>query len=181
MTFRLDHAIAALERTPGTLAALLGGLPEAWTRANEGPETFSPYDVVGHLIHGEKTDWIARARIILDHGEARPFDRYDRFAQQRESAGQPLGALLEEFARLRSDNLGTLRGWKLDEARLDRRGTHPILGTVTLRQLMATWVAHDMTHLHQIARVMAHQVRDDVGPWTKFLGVLRCQGHSDPA
>jgi hypothetical protein len=175
----LEHTIALLERTPGTLAALLDGLPDAWTRTNEGPETFSPYDVVGHLIHGEKTDWMVRARIILEHGEARAFDRYDRFAQLRDSAGKPLPALLAEFAARRRDNLMALRGLKLGPAELARRGTHPALGVVTLRQLLATWAAHDLTHLHQIARVMAHQLREEVGPWTAFLGVMRCQGHSD--
>jgi hypothetical protein len=179
VSFSLDHANALLERTPPTLEALLRDLPDAWTRANEGAETFSPYDVIGHLIHGEKTDWMARARIILEHGEARPFDRYDRFAQHRESAGRPLAALLAEFARLRAENLAALRALNLAPADLERRGTHPILGTVTLRQLLATWVVHDLTHLHQVARAMAHQYRGEVGPWDVFLGVLRCQGHSD--
>jgi DinB family protein len=181
MSFSLDHTTALLERTPPVLATLLDGLPDAWTLANEGPETFSPYDVVGHLIHGEKTDWIVRARIILDHGEARPFDRYDRFAQARESAGRTLSALLEEFAERRRENLATLRGWHLGPPDLARRGTHPILGPVTLGQLLATWAAHDLTHLHQISRVMAHQYREAVGPWTVFLGVLRCDGHSASA
>jgi len=177
VSFALDPAIALLERTPPTLTALLRDLPDAWTRANEGGETFSPYDVVGHLIHGEQTDWMVRARIILEHGEARPFDRYDRFAQRRES--RPLGVLLDEFARLRAENLASLGALKLRPADLERRGTHPILGTVTLGQLLATWTVHDLTHLHQISRAMAHQVRGDVGPWDVFLGVLRCQGHSD--
>ena len=177
--FSVDDTVAVLERTPATLAALLEGLPERWTLSNEGSDTFSPYDVVGHLIHGEKTDWIVRARIILEHGEARPFDRYDRFAQFREKV-RPLGARLEEFARLRRENLEILRGWNLGDSELERRGMHPILGSVTLRQLLATWAAHDMTHLHQISRVMAHQYRDEVGPWLSFLGVLRCDGHSAP-
>jgi DinB family protein len=181
MSFTLDQTIALLERTPPTLASLLDGLPDTWTRTNEGPETFTPYDVVGHLIRGERTDWIPRARIIREQGEARPFDRYDRFAQSRDSAGRSLGALLEEFAGLRQENLATLRGWKLGDEDLARRGTHPILGTVTLRQLLATWAVHDLTHLHQVARVMAHQYRGEVGPWDRFLGVLRCEGHSAPA
>jgi len=180
MAFTVDNTVAVLERTPATLAALLGGLPEQWTRSNEGAETFSPYDVVGHLIHGEKTDWIVRARIILEQGETRPFDRYDRFAQFRETWGSSLDARLEEFARLRRENLAVLRGWNLGDSELERRGRHPILGSVTLRQLLATWAAHDMTHLHQISRVMAHQYRDEVGPWVSFLGVLRCDGHSAP-
>jgi hypothetical protein len=179
MTFALDHTIALLERTPPTLTTLLVGLPDAWVRGTEGPETFSPFDVVGHLIHGEKTDWMVRARIILDHGEARPFDRFDRFAQLRESADRPLSGLLGEFTTLRRKNLAELREWNLDADDLGRRGTHPILGTVTLREMLATWAVHDLTHLHQIARAMAHQYRGEVGPWTAFLGVLRCQGHSD--
>jgi len=179
--FTIDRTVGLLARTPATLKAFLEGLPEEWTRTNEGGETFSPYDVVGHLIHGEKTDWMVRANIIREHGESRPFDRYDRFAQNRESAGKSLTTLLEEFAILRKANLEKLRGWALQAADLERRGTHPILGTVTLRQLLATWAAHDLTHLHQIARTMAHQYRDEVGPWTAFLGVLHCQGHSAPA
>jgi len=178
MEFSLDATTAVLERTPATLDAMLRGLPDAWTRSTEGEQTFSPFDVVGHLIHGEKTDWIPRARIILEHGESRPFDRYDRFAQERASAGQTLDQLLDEFARLRRENLATLRGFNLPAAAFDRRGMHPILGTVTLGQLLATWAAHDLTHHHQIARCMAHQYREAVGPWTKFLGVMHCQGHS---
>ncbi len=179
MHFDLNDTIAVLERTPATLDAMLRGLPDAWTRSNEGDRTFSPYDVIGHLNHGERTDWIPRARIILEQGESRPFDRYDRFAQERESAGKSLDHLLGEFATLRRDNLATLRGWKLEPAALLKRGTHPILGTVTLGQLLATWAAHDLTHHHQIARCMAHQYRDAVGPWTQFLGVMKCQGHSE--
>lgn len=179
MAFTLDHTIALLERTPGALRALLDGLPEFWTRADEGPDTFSAFDVVGHLIHGEKTDWLVRARIILDHGEERPFDRYDRFAQFRDSADRSLASLLDEFETLRRDNLATLSGWNLEDAELSRRGMHPALGVVTLRELLATWTVHDLTHLHQIARVLANRYRDDVGPWRVYLGVLRCQGHSD--
>lgn len=179
MTFSLDDAIALLGRTPEALAALLDGLPDAWTRGHEGPGTFSPHDVVGHLVHGEKTDWMVRARIILDHGESRPFDRYDRFAQSRDPAGRTLPDLLGEFASLRRDNLGELRRWNLTAADLERSGAHPALGSVTLRQLLATWAVHDLTHLHQISRAMAHQYRDEVGPWNAYLGVLRCQGHGD--
>ncbi len=179
MNFALDDVVALLERTPKALEALLDGLPDGWCRGDEGPGTFSPFDVVGHLIHGEKTDWMIRARIILDDGEARPFDRYDRFAQRRESADRTLPALLGEFEALRCENLRTLRGWNLSSADLDRRGTHPVLGKVTLRELIATWAVHDLTHLHQIARAMAHQYREQVGPWSAFLGVLRCQGHGD--
>ena len=179
MTFDLGQSIDILRRTPPVLRALLAGVDERWSGADEGPGTFRPFDVVGHLIDGEETDWIPRARIILEHGPSRAFDRYDRFAQSRESAGRSLEWLLEEFGRLRRENLATLRGWRLSESDLERPGTHPVLGPVTLRQLLATWVAHDMTHLHQIARTMAHQYRHEVGPWTAYLGVLHCQGHSE--
>ena len=178
MTSFLDTTTALLERTPPTLIAWLDGLPDEWNRANEGPDTFTPCDVIGHLVHGEKTDWIPRARIILEQGPARPFDRYDRFAQFQESAGKSLAVLLAEFDRLRRDNLAMLKSWNLGEADLARPGRHPVLGPVTLRQLLATWVGHDMTHLHQISRTMAHQVREEVGPWVAYLGVLHCQGHS---
>jgi len=179
MNFSLQDTIAVLERTPAALEAMLRGLPDAWTRTNEGDGTFSPYDVIGHLNHGERTDWIPRARIILEHGETRPFDRYDRFAQDRDSPGKSLDQLLDEFTILRRDNLRTLRGWNLDPAAFERRGMHPILGPVTLGNLIATWAAHDLTHVHQVSRCMAHQYRDAVGPWTKFLGVMHCQGHSE--
>lgn len=181
MAIDLDTTVALLSRTPAVLSAWLDGLPEAWIRTNEGPGTFRPYDVVGHLIHGEKTDWIVRARIILEHGESRPFDRYDRFAQLRDDPSTPLAARLAEFAELRRRNLDTLRGWDLTAEDLSRRGTHPVLGTVTLGQLLATWSVHDLTHVHQIARTMAKQSHADVGPWTAFLGVLHCEGHSAPA
>jgi hypothetical protein len=170
---------ALLARTPAMLDALLRDLPEAWTRRNEGGESWSAYDVVGHLIHGEKTDWIPRARIILEHGESRPFDKFDRLAQFRDSEEKSLDALLDEFAQLRASNLDTLRGMNLRDDDLARRGTHPALGTVTLGQLLATWAGHDLTHLHQISRVMAHQLREDVGPWTRYLGVMQCAGHSE--
>ncbi len=172
--FRLDEAYAVLERTPRVLDSLLRDLPESWTAADEGPDTFSPWEVVAHLIHGERTDWVPRLRIILAHGEARAFDPYDRFAQRRESAGKTLAQLLDEFAALRAGNLATLRGLALTEADLDRRGRHPDaeLGTVTLGQLLATWVAHDLAHLGQVARVMAKRYREDVGPWRKYLRVM---------
>jgi hypothetical protein len=179
MDFNLQDTLAVLERTPAALDGMLRGLPDAWTRSNEGDGTFSPYDVIGHLNHGERTDWIPRARILLEHGESRPFDRYDRFAQQRESAGKTLDELLDEFATLRRGNLDLVRSWNLDAAAFARRGTHPVLGTVTLGNLFATWTAHDLTHVHQISRCMAGQYRVAVGPWTKFLGVLHCQGHGE--
>ena len=172
MEFNLDRTIEILERTPGALHALLGGLPEAWTSPNEGPDTFSAFDNVGHLIHGERTDWIPRARIILAQGTNRRFEPYDRFAQQRESQGKSLAELLDEFARLRSGNVTILRGWRLNDAQLDLQGEHPEFGAVTLRQLLATWTAHDLGHVAQIARVLAKQYRDAVGPWRAYLPVL---------
>ena len=168
-----------LTRTPAALDALLRDLPDSWTRRNEGGESWSAYDVVGHLIVGERTDWIPRARIILEHGQSRPFDKFDRLAQFRESEGKSLGDLLDEFAQLRAQSLDALRALNLTDADLTRRGAHPALGTVTLGNLLATWAAHDLTHLHQISRVMAHQVHDDVGPWTRYLGVMQCAGHSE--
>jgi len=176
----LQHTIALLTRTPATLNALLRDLPEPWTMRNEGENTFNAFDVVGHLIHGERTDWMPRARMILQFGEARAFEAFDRLAQVRESQGKSLAQLLDEFARLRSENLGALRALNLTEEDLERRGRHPALGIVTLSQLLATWAAHDLTHLHQLSRIMAHQYRRAVGPWTAYLGVMQCAGHSAP-
>jgi len=178
MPATLEQTVALLARTPRALDALLRDLPDEWTRANEGDGTWSAYDVVGHLMHGERTNWMGRARMILEFGETRTFDRFDRLAQERESQGKTLGQLLDEFAQLRSQNLDELRALNLRADDLERRGRHPAFGTVTLGQLLATWPAHDMTHLHQISRVMAHQYRDAVGPWSVYLGVLQCSGHS---
>jgi len=172
MDFDLKNGIAILERTPHALRALLDGLGPDWTDADEGPETWSPYVILGHLIHGERTDWIPRARIILDQGARRRFEPYDRFAQFRESQGKSLAELLDELARLRAGNLATLAGWELTEAHLALEGEHPDFGPVTLRQLLATWVAHDLGHLAQTARVMAKQYREAVGPWRAYLPVL---------
>jgi hypothetical protein len=172
MQFQLAHAFEVLERTPPTFRALLGGLPEAWTAPNEGPETFSAYDNLGHLIHGERTDWIPRARIILAQGVDRRFEPYDRFAQYQESRGKCVAELLDEFALLRADNLIALRAWQLSDRELALEGEHPELGTVTLRQLLATWVAHDLGHVAQTARVLAKQYREAVGPWRAYLPVL---------
>ncbi|HXJ86183.1 MAG TPA: DinB family protein [Candidatus Binatia bacterium] len=177
MGFDLPQTIALLSRTPSTLNALLQGLPDAWTVSNEGSKSWSPYDIVGHLIHGERTDWMPRARMILEQGESRAFDPFDRLAQERESAGKSLAQLLDEFAQLRSGNLDALRALNLQPSDFDRRGHHPALGVVTLAQLLATWAVHDLTHLHQLSRVMAYQYRDVVGPWSAYLGVLHCQGH----
>ena len=176
--FNLDETIAVLTRTPATLDALLRGLPERWVRSNEGKDTWNAFDIVGHLIVGERTDWMPRVRVILENGEARPFDPFDRFAQSRESQGKSLEQLLDDFARLRRDNLAALQALNLRSEDLSRRGRHPALRVVTLSQLLATWAVHDLTHVHQLSRVMAHQYRDAVGPWSAYLGVLQCSGHS---
>lgn len=168
----LADALPVLERTPATLDAMLRGLPDGWVNAHEGGETWSPFDVMGHLVHGERTDWIARIRIILEHGETRAFDTFDRFAQFDESKGKTLSDLLDEFARLRAGNLRQLAALGLADADLDRRGLHPALGTVTLGNLLATWVAHDCDHIIQIARVIGRQYSDDVGPWAQYLRVI---------
>ena len=172
MDFDLNAGVAILERTPHVLRAMLAGLPAAWTDATEGPETWSPYVIVGHLIHGERTDWMARARIILAQGPERRFTPYDRFAQFHESQGKSLADLLDEFERLRAENLATLAGWRLTDAQLALEGEHPEFGAVTLRQLLATWVAHDLGHIAQTARVMAKQYRDAIGPWRAYLPVM---------
>jgi hypothetical protein len=172
MEFDLKSGTALLERTPATLRAMLSGLPPEWTDATDGPDTWSPYDVLGHLIHGERTDWIPRARIILAQGPERRFEPYDRFAQFRESQGKSLAHLLDELGSLRAENLATLAGWRLGDAELALEGEHPAFGRVTLRQLLATWVAHDLGHLVQISRTMARQYRDAVGPWRAYLTVM---------
>ena len=172
MEFALADGIPVLERTPASLRALLDGLPPGWVDATEGPETWSPYVVVGHLIHGERTDWIPRARIILAQGSQRRFTPYDRFAQFRDSQGRTLTQLLDEFTALRTDNVATLRAWKLSDTQLALEGEHPDFGAVSLRQLLATWVAHDLNHLVQVARVMAKQYREAVGPWRAYLSVM---------
>ena len=174
----LLHTTALLARTPATLNALLRDLPEVWTLQNEGGDSWTPFEIVGHLIHGELTDWMARARMILNYGETRPFDPFDRLAQERESKGKSLSQLLDEFASLRARNLEELRAMNLTENDLERSGLHPSLGPVTLSELLATWATHDLTHLHQLSRVMANQYSEAVGPWSKFLGVLHCNGHS---
>jgi hypothetical protein len=172
MDFELTEGAAILERTPSTLRALLGGVPPAWIERDEGPETWSPFVVVGHLIHGERADWIPRARIILEQGADRRFTPYDRFAQFHESAGKPLATLLDEFDHLRRENLATLRDWELTDTQLALTGEHPEFGRVTLGQLLATWVTHDLGHIAQIARVMAKQYRDAIGPWRAYLPIV---------
>jgi hypothetical protein len=178
MEHNTQDTIALLARTPAALDALLRGLPETWTHRNEGENTWSPFDIVGHLIDGEHTDWIPRVRIILQFGESKSFERFDREGFKRIIQNKSLGQLLDEFARYRSENLDQLRALNLQPKDLKRRGQHPTLGVVTLSELLATWAAHDLTHLHQISRVMAHQYRESVGPWIKFMGVFNCNGHS---
>ncbi len=168
----IDHVIDVLGRTPVALRALLAGAPEGWGRANEGPETFSAFDNIGHLIDGEETDWIPRARLILDQDADVRFPPYDRFRHRTRNAGRSLDSLLDEFERLRHANLGVLRSWRLTADQLALTGEHPTFGRVTLRQLLATWMVHDLGHIAQISRVLAKQHLDDVGPWVEFLPVL---------
>jgi hypothetical protein len=173
MSFDLTTGTAVLERTPRVLRAMLGGLPRELVRATEGPDTWSAFDVVGHLIHGDRCDWIARARMILAQGPERRFRPFDRTAMFRASQGKTLDDLLDEFASVRAENLATLAAWRLSEDQFDLTGEHPEFGTVTLRQLLATWVTHDLTHIAQITRVIAKHYGDAVGPWRTFLSVLK--------
>lgn len=170
--FDVESAIDLLRRTPGTLRELLGDIDERWSRATEGPDTFSPFDIVGHLIDGEETDWVPRARIILARGPNPAFEPYDRFRHRARNAGRSLESLLDEFARLRAANLELVRSWKLTADQLELPGMHPELGRVTLGQLLATWVVHDLGHLAQAARVMAKQYREAIGPWAPYLPVV---------
>jgi hypothetical protein len=178
--FNVADAVAVLTRTPATLNALLRGLPSIWVRGNEGKDTWNAFDIMGHLVFAERSDWMPRVRIVLENGDARPFDPFDRFAQQTESQDKSLEQLLDDFGHLRRDNLAALDALNLPLEALTRRGQHPALGVVTLSELLATWAVHDLTHLHQLSRVMAHQYRDLVGPWSAYLGVLHCAGHSAP-
>ena len=171
MDFSLEEAMPILERTPSVISRLLDELPEDWTRVNEGPDTWSPRQVVAHLINGERTDWIPRARIILKQDKIRRFDPFDRFADL--GTKRDLKVLLEEFDQLRSENVATLRGWNLKEKDLELTGEHPELGEVTMRQLLATWVVHDLSHIAQITRTMARAYTDAVGPWTVYFRVLQ--------
>ena len=169
----VDECCSILSRTPATLDSLLRALPEAWTSATDGPATWSPYDVIGHLVHAEKADWIPRLSVILEHGPARPFDPFDREAQFRESRGKSLPVLLDEFSAARRNSLERLRALELQPEDLERIGTHPDLGPVTTRQLLATWTAHDLGHLLQISRVMAKRYKQEVGPWAEYLSVMK--------
>jgi hypothetical protein len=179
MQYSLERSYEILERTPDVLTALLAGLSDEWVMPNEGPETFSPYDVVGHLIHGEKADWTVRTKMILKFGNTHTFEKYDRFAQYEESLptgqagkGKSLQQLLDEFAHIRKENMIWFKALNLTEDDLDRKGMHPVLGDVTLRYLLATWVVHDLTHIAQITRVMAKQYKEEMGPWLQFFRIL---------
>lgn len=172
MSFSLAEAVEVLERTPAVLDSLLRGIGPAWHGADEGPDTWSPREVVGHLVHGEESDWIPRARIILEHGEGRPFEPFDRLAHLERFGDRSLDDLLDLFSRLRRESLETLRGWDLSERELSLRGRHPAFGTVTLAQLLATWTVHDLGHLRQIVRVMASRYVEEVGPWREYLSIL---------
>jgi hypothetical protein len=172
MELDLERGVEILERTPRVLREMLSGLSPEWVDATEGPETWSPYDIVGHLIHGERTDWIPRAKIILAQGPDLRFIPFDRFAQFRESEGKTLADLLDEFEQLRAASVAALNEWQLSDDQLSLEGVHPAFGAVTLRQLLATWVAHDLGHIAQTARVLAKQYRDAVGPWREYLPVM---------
>lgn len=173
MTFDLDKSLEILRNTPAVLKSILFGLSDEWVFSNEGPGTWSPYDIVGHFIHGEKTDWITRSKIILSNDTDKTFEPFDRFAQFTDSKGKSLQQLLDEFERLRIDNLNTLKKLNPDQEALAKRGIHPDFGEVTLKELLATWVAHDLNHISQLCRVMAKQYRSEVGPWREYLGILR--------
>ena len=169
MKFDLDDAIEILERTPVVVANLLSGLSDSWIAGNEGGESWSPFDIAGHFVVGEKTDWLGRTKIILEHGTSRPFEPFDRFAQFHESKGKTVEDLLDEFARLRAENLQELSGL-VSKNDLDKKGVHPEFGEVTLRQLLAAWVVHDLGHIAQISRVMSKQYRNEAGPWVPVFG-----------
>jgi DinB superfamily len=172
MKYSAAKSIEILDRTPAVLAILLAGVSDDWVMNNEGPETFSPYDVLGHLIHGEKTDWVVRAKMILEFGNTKTFERWDRFAQYEESKGKSLQQLLHEFDAIRKENMLWFKTLHLTETDLDKKGMHPVLGEVTLRNLLATWVVHDLTHIAQVTRVMAKQYKDQMGPWPEFFRIL---------
>jgi hypothetical protein len=177
----LSNTLSLLACTPAALSALLRDLPDSLTQQNEGPGTWSPYDIVAHLHYNERTDWMPRVKIILQFGESRTFDPFDRERSISESQGKSLGQLLDDFAQLRARSLSELRALNLGPRELALRGSHPVFGPVTLAQLLATWPVHDLTHFHQLSRVLAHPQRAAVGPWSVYLGVLQCAGHSSQA
>jgi hypothetical protein len=181
LNHHLSQTVALLSRTPSALAALLRGLPDSWTFSTEGEGTWTAFDIIGHLIHAEHTDWIPRATMILQFGETQTFKPFNRQGQKENSRGKSLPRLLDEFADVRSNSLSELHALNLQPQDLERRGLHPAFGPVTLGQLLATWAVHDLTHLHQLSRLLAHQYREAVGPWSVYLGVLQCAGHSSAA
>jgi uncharacterized damage-inducible protein DinB len=178
MEHNLQQTISLLTRTPAALQALLSGLPDEWTLQNEGENTWNVFEVVGHLVHCDRTDWLSRAKWILEFGESRPFEPLNRLGHRQEIQEKSLEQLLKEFTQMRAENLDALRALNLRQKDLNLRGQHPALGVVTLSQLLAAWAAHDLTHLHQISRIMAYQYKEAVGPWATYLGVLKCKGHS---
>jgi hypothetical protein len=173
MSFELKKSIEILERTPATIEQLLSGISDVWIYTNEGENTWSPFDVLGHLLHGEKTDWIERLNIILSDSGNKKFTPFDRFAQFNDSKGKTINDLLKEFKELRQKNMSILKSKNIDESMLNRKGIHPALGEVTLENLLATWVAHDLNHISQIVRVMAKQYKSEVGPWAEYLRIMR--------
>ena len=172
MEYQYEHAVEILRRTPTTLTALLRGLPEAWTTSTEGPDTWSAYDIVGHLLHADEADWMERTRTILEQGEKRPFDSFNRTAMFEKYQGYSLDQLLAAFEQARANNLATLSGWHITPEKLARTGIHPALGAVTLSQLLATWVVHDLNHIGQVVEVMSRQYAEAVGPWSAYLAIL---------
>jgi hypothetical protein len=181
MNFDLENSLALLAHTPGTFNALLRDLPDAWTSSNEGEKTWTPLDVLAHLLYAERSNWMPRARLIREFGESRPFPPFKRFGHLDEQQGKSLAQLLDEFGQARAASISELRAWDPGPADLKMRGQHPVLGSTTLAELLAAWTVHDLTHLHQLTRVLARQYDDAVGPFHKFLGVLHCAGHSAPA
>lgn len=173
MKYNVKEAISVLEKSPAVFRSLLSGLSSEWTHNNEGGESWSPYDVIGHLVHGEKTDWMPRLEIVLSDSSNKTFTPYDRFAQFRMSEGKTLEDLLNEFESLRKENLDTLRSKQLTQKDLTRKGIHPELGPVQLSEMLAAWVVHDLGHIAQVSRVMAKQYKDEVGPWPKYLTILK--------
>jgi uncharacterized damage-inducible protein DinB len=173
MTFDLGKSIEILERTPAVLYMMLNNLSPDWITTNEGAETWSAFDIVGHLVHGEKADWIPRAETILAEGPDKTFHPFDRFAQFEASKGKSLAELLDEFSKLRKKNLEKLKAFRLTNEDLNKKGIHPAFGEVTLTQLLATWVVHDLNHIAQISRVMAKQYQVEVGPWIEYLRILQ--------
>ncbi len=173
MEYNVEQAVEILRNTPTVLRAMLHDVSDVWAYSNYGPDTWSPFDIVGHLIHGERTDWLPRAKIILEHGEAKPFEPFDRYAQLETSKGKTIGDLLDEFESIRAENIDTLLSMRLTDEQFARRGTHPALGSATLRELLTMWTVHDLNHIAQMAKAMAFQYRDQVGPWLAYTSILR--------